>query len=104
MPSLPLASVFDDLPDPRRETQDKLHRLADILALATCAVIGGAGTWEAIAEFGRTKPASFRPHLRLDHGIPAPGKGSGVTKRLKAGGDEGYLLQVLQGITAWRVR
>ena len=34
----------------------------------------------------------------------APGKGSGVTKRLKAGWDEGYLLQVLQGIDAPIVR
>ena len=34
----------------------------------------------------------------------APGKGSGVTKRLKAGWDENYLLQVLQGIDACRVR
>jgi hypothetical protein len=29
----------------------------------------------------------------------APGKGSSVTKRLKAGWDDNYLLQVLQGIT-----
>ena len=34
----------------------------------------------------------------------APGKGSGVTKRLKAGWDDDYLLQVLQGITACIVR
>ena len=33
-----------------------------------------------------------------------PGRGSGVTKRLKAGWDEDYMLQVLQGITAPIVR
>ena len=34
----------------------------------------------------------------------APGKGSGVTKRLKAGWDDSYLLQVLQGMPASIVR
>ena len=72
MPALPLTAVFDDLPDPRRETANKLHRLTDILAIATCAVIGGAESWEAIAEYGRTKEAFFRRFLRLDNGIPSP--------------------------------
>src|SRR3954469_4470200 len=34
----------------------------------------------------------------------APGKGSGVTKRLKAGWDDSYLLQVMQAIPASIVR
>ena len=34
----------------------------------------------------------------------APGKGSGVTKRLKAGWDDEYLLQIIQGFTADVVR
>jgi predicted transposase YbfD/YdcC len=34
----------------------------------------------------------------------APGKGSSVTKRLKAGWDDSYLLQVLQGVSACIVR
>ena len=40
---LPLATVFADLPDPRMETANKLHKLVDILVIATCAVIGGVG-------------------------------------------------------------
>ena len=29
MSPLPLTTVFDDLPDPRRDTQNKLHHLTD---------------------------------------------------------------------------
>jgi len=72
MPSLPLAAVFADVPDPRRDTANKLHALTDVLALATCAVIGGAETWDAIALFGRCKEAFFRRFLALDNGIPSP--------------------------------
>jgi hypothetical protein len=39
---MPLTTVFDDLPHPRRDTENKLHRLTDILTIATCAVIGRA--------------------------------------------------------------
>src|SRR3954452_16775680 len=72
MPPLPLTDVFAELPDPRRETRNKLHRLTDILVIATCAVLGGAESWEAIAEYGRTKADFFRRFLPLDNGIPSP--------------------------------
>lgn len=72
MPPLPLTAVFADLPDPRRETQNKLHLLSDILVVATCAVIGGAESWDGVAVFGRAKEAFFRRFLKLDHGIPSP--------------------------------
>jgi predicted transposase YbfD/YdcC len=71
MGNLPLTTVFDGLPDPRRDTENKLHRLTDILAITTCAIIGGAETWEAIAEYGRTKAAFFRRFLTLENGIPS---------------------------------
>src|ERR1700733_14747480 len=71
MPPLPLAAVFDDLPDPRRVTRNKLHHLSDILVIATCAVIAGADSWEAIAEYGRTKQAFFRGYPPLPNGIPS---------------------------------
>jgi predicted transposase YbfD/YdcC len=71
MPTLPIAAVFADLPDPRRDTANKLHLLVDILAIATCAVIAGANSWDDIAEYGRTKVNFFRRFLCLENGIPS---------------------------------
>src|SRR3954452_18462675 len=85
MPPLPLTAVFDDLPDPRRETANKLHGLTDILVIATCAVIGGAESWEAIAEYGRTKADFFRRFLPLDNGIPSPDTFERVFAKLDPG-------------------
>src|SRR3954463_5007307 len=85
MPPLPLTTVFDDLTDPRRATRNKLHRLTDILTIATCAVIGGGGSWEAIAEYGRTKEAFFRRFLPRAHGIPSPDTFERVFAKLAPG-------------------
>jgi predicted transposase YbfD/YdcC len=68
---LPLTTVFADVPDPRMETANKLHRLVDILVIATCAVIGGADGWEEIAEYGRAKEDFFRRFLERPNGIPS---------------------------------
>jgi hypothetical protein len=70
--TLPIASVFENLPDPRRETANKRHLLADILTVATCAVIAGADTWDDIAQFGHAKQDFFRRFLPLPNGIPSP--------------------------------
>jgi predicted transposase YbfD/YdcC len=85
MPPLAIANVFDDLPDPRRQTRNKLHRLTDILVIATCAVIGGAESWEAIAEYGRAKAEFFRRFLPLDNGIPSPDTFERVFAKLDPG-------------------
>jgi predicted transposase YbfD/YdcC len=69
--AFPLATAFDDLPDPRRQTKNKLHALTDILTIAVCAIISGAEGWEQIAEYGRRKEAFFRRFLRLSNGIPS---------------------------------
>lgn len=68
---LALTTVFADLPDPRIETANKLHKLTDILVIATCAVIAGADTWEEIAEYGHTKEKFFRRFLELPNGVPS---------------------------------
>src|SRR3954452_4224955 len=85
MPPLPIATLFADLPAPRRDTANKLHHLSDILVIATCAVIGGAESWEAIAEYGRTKADFFRRFLPLDNGIPSPDTFERVFAKLDPG-------------------
>jgi predicted transposase YbfD/YdcC len=68
---LPLAAVFADLPDPRRETRNKLHALTDVLTLATCAVLSGAESWDDIHAYATCKEHFFRGFLPLVHGIPS---------------------------------
>lgn len=68
---MPLATVFADVPDPRRDTENKLHLLTDILTIATCAIIAGADGWEQIAEYGEAKREFFGQFLELPNGIPS---------------------------------
>ena len=64
------ATVFADLPDPRRDTKNKVHLLTDILTIATRAVIAGAGGWEQIAQYGHPEEAFFRRFLKPPNGLP----------------------------------
>jgi hypothetical protein len=57
---LPITEVFADLPHPRRET------------------------WDAIAEYGRSKVDFFRRFLELPNGVPSPDTFSRVFARLDA--------------------
>ncbi len=69
--ALPRVAVFADAPDPRRDTKNKLHGLSDLLVIATCAVLGGADSWDSIEEYGRTKEGFFKRFLPLANGIPS---------------------------------
>jgi predicted transposase YbfD/YdcC len=69
--TLPLAAVFADVPDPRRETRNKRHALTDVLTLATCAVISGAESWDDIHAYAVCKQDFFRRFLSLANGIPS---------------------------------
>jgi predicted transposase YbfD/YdcC len=80
--TLPLATVFADLPDPRRETANKRHALTDILVIATCAVISDCDTWDDIAEYGQSKEDFFRRFLPLTNGIPSADTFSRVFAKL----------------------
>src|SRR3954464_11216660 len=61
---------FADLPDPRRE-QGRIHRLDEIVFMATCAVFCGADTWVQVADYGHSKTDWLETFLTLPGGIPS---------------------------------
>ncbi|SRR5579871_499143 len=73
---------FGGLQDPR-STRCRLHNLCDLIAVALCAVICGAESWEDVAEYGRQKEAWLRTFLRLSNGIPSHDTFNRVFRLLK---------------------
>lgn len=67
---LPLTQHFAARDDPRVE-RTKLHRLLDSVAIALCAVIAGAESWDDIALVGQTKADWLGQFLALPNGIPS---------------------------------
>jgi predicted transposase YbfD/YdcC len=73
---------FADLPDPRRETRNKLHKLHDILMIVLCAVLSGVEDWVGMADFAEEKEAWLRGFLELPNGIPSHDTLSDVMGRI----------------------
>src|SRR5215208_7397429 len=65
-----LAACFAGLADPRQTSRCD-HRLVDILAIAVCAVIACAESWEDIELYGQSKRAWLEGFLALPNGIPS---------------------------------
>lgn len=61
--------AFADLPDPR--ARNVTHKLHDMIVIAACAVICGAGGWAEVEVFGNSKLAWFKTFLDLSHGVPS---------------------------------
>ena len=67
---LSFAHHFAELTDPRID-RSRLHDLLDIVAIAVCAVVAGAESWDDIEEFGNAKHAWLGTFLALPNGIPS---------------------------------
>lgn len=74
---------FADLPDPRRRTRNKLHRLQDIVMITLCALVCGFEDWVSIEDFGCENEAWLRTFLELPNGIPSHDTLSDVMGRVK---------------------
>jgi predicted transposase YbfD/YdcC len=73
---------FANLPDPRRETRNKLHKLHDILMIVLCAVLSGVEDWVGMEAFAEEKEAWLRGFLDLPNGIPSHDTLSDVLGRI----------------------
>lgn len=73
---------FAALPDPRRETRNKLHKLEDIVMLTLCAILGGYEDWVSIEDFGHENEEWLRQFLELRNGIPSHDTLSDVMGRI----------------------
>jgi predicted transposase YbfD/YdcC len=69
-PELSLAYHFADLTDPRID-RSRLHESLDSVAIAICAVVAGAESWDDIEDFGHAKLDWLKGFLALPNGIPS---------------------------------
>jgi hypothetical protein len=69
LPGEDLLAVLAQVPDPR-DARGRRHRLVALLAIGVCAVLAGARSYVAIAEWAHDLPVSAR--LRLGIGRRAP--------------------------------
>src|SRR3954451_9929255 len=67
---LSIAHHFAELTDPRID-RSRLHELLDIIAIAICAVVAGAESWDDIEDFGKVKHDWLKTFLDLPNGIPS---------------------------------
>src|SRR5580658_2342416 len=68
-PKINLITILKEIPDPRVDRR-KLHGLGDVLAIAICALLCGAKSFEDMEIFGDAKSDWFETFLELPHGIP----------------------------------
>src|SRR5437763_16770460 len=61
---------FAVLPDPRRE-HGRIHALDEIVFMAICAILGGANSWQQIADYAESKHDWLKTFLTLREGIPS---------------------------------
>lgn len=66
-----ILDYFADLPDPRRDNENKRHKLIDILAISILATICGAEHFTEMEQYGEANEEFLRTFLELPHGIPS---------------------------------
>lgn len=76
-----LLTYLSVIPDPRID-RNKKHDLAEMLFVASCAVISGAEGWSDIVEFAESKLDWLHRFVKLDNGIPVDDTFARVLSRI----------------------
>lgn len=63
-------SHFARLPDLRRQTRNKLHKLEDIVTITLCAVLCGFEDWVSIEDFGHENEGGCGSFWSCPTGFP----------------------------------
>lgn len=87
---------FAKLTDPRK--RDVTYPLANIVAIAVCAVICGADDFVAIAEFGRRRREWLATFLDLSEGIPSHDRFNAILAAINPAEFEGCLLSWIMAL------
>jgi hypothetical protein len=66
-----ILDYFAQLPDPRRDNENKRHNLIDIIAIAILATICGAEHFTEMQEWGEANQDWLRTFLELPNAIPS---------------------------------
>jgi len=92
-----ISRYFGNLSDPRSD--NKRHKLIDIITIAICAVICNADSFEHIAEFGQAKYQWLKSLLELPHGIPSADTFERVFSRISPEEFKNCFVQWVQAIS-----
>lgn len=77
-----ILDYFANLPDPRRDNENRRHELIDIIAIAILATICGAEHFTEMEEWGEANQDWLRSFLELPNGIPSHDTFGNVFARL----------------------
>ena len=80
--TLSILDYFADLPDPRRDNENRRHKLTDIIAISILATICGAEHFTEMEEFGKANQDFLATFLELPNGVPSHDTFGNVFARL----------------------
>jgi predicted transposase YbfD/YdcC len=90
------AECFSQVPDPRK-ARGKRHLLKDILAIMVCAIICGADSFTAIADYAYAEQDFLKTFLELPHGVPTADTFERLASRLDPHAFEVCIQKFMQG-------